>query len=350
MNEKETPEIVDNGDLQETAAADTLNPGAGSGGTESKALMLATFTQLLAQLGKEDLSNIFNQVQAQFGPNQAPGAVDNSQQNLATIQMKPSAATGGGAVVKEDIDEMFGDDLSEEMKEKASVIFEAAINTRLTIEEARLAEEFEAKTVELEESFNQRLEEETVAIFEDLTTKLDQYLDYCAEQWMEENMLAIENSLRADIAEDFIQGLHGLFAEHYIRVPDEKIDLVAELKAELEDVKSKLNETLDEKIELETAINEATKQAAIDEVCEGLAVTQAEKLRTLAEGLEYSDDESYRKKLEIVKENIFKKTKTASTGLISEEIDGEDTTETGTTGYVAPGMDKYIAAVRKSVK
>lgn len=348
MNEKETPEIVDNGDLQETAAVDTLNPGAGSGGTESKAMMLATFTQLLAQLGKEDLSNIFNQVQAQFGPNQAPGAVDNSQQNLATIQTKPSAATGGA--VKEDIDEMFGEDLSEDMKEKASVIFEAAVNTRITIEEARLQEAFDAKVEELEESFNQRLEEETAAIFEDLTTKLDQYLDYCAEQWMEENKLAIENSLRADIAEGFIQGLHDLFAEHYIRVPDEKIDLVAEMKAELEEVKSKLNETLDEKIELETVINEATKQAAIDEVCEGLALTQAEKLRTLAEGLEYTDGDSYRKKLEIVKENIFKKTKTASTGLISEEIDGEDTTEAATTGYTAPGMDLYLQAIKKSVK
>jgi len=348
MNEKETPEIVDNGDLQETAAVDTLNPGAGSGGTESKALMLATFTQLLAQLGKEDLSNIFNQVQAQFGPNQAPGAVDNSQQNLATIQTKPSAATGGA--VKEDIDEMFGEELSEDMKEKAGVIFEAAVNTRITIEEARLQEAFDAKVEELEESFNQRLEEETAAIFEDLTTKLDQYLDYCAEQWMEENKLAIENSLRADIAEGFIQGLHDLFAEHYIRVPDEKIDLVAEMKAELEEVKSKLNETLDEKIELETVINEATKQAAIDEVCEGLALTQAEKLRTLAEGLEYTDGDSYRKKLEIVKENIFKKTKTASTGLISEEIDGEDTTEAGTTGYTAPGMDLYLQAIKKSVK
>ena len=348
MNEKETPEIVDNGDLQETAAVDTLNPGAGSGGTESKALMLATFTQLLAQLGKEDLSNIFNQVQAQFGPNQAPGAVDNSQQNLATIQTKPSAATGGA--VKEDIDEMFGEELSEDMKEKAGVIFEAAVNTRITIEEARLQEAFDAKVEELEESFNQRLEEETAAIFEDLTTKLDQYLDYCAEQWMEENKLAIENSLRADIAEGFIQGLHDLFAEHYIRVPDEKIDLVAEMKAELEEVKSKLNETLDEKIELETVINEATKQAAIDDVCEGLALTQAEKLRTLAEGLEYTDGDSYRKKLEIVKENIFKKTKTASTGLISEEIDGEDTTEAGTTGYTAPGMDLYLQAIKKSVK
>lgn len=348
MNEKETPEIVDNGDLQETAAVDTLNPGAGSGGTESKALMLATFTQLLAQLGKEDLSNIFNQVQAQFGPNQAPGAVDNSAQNAATIQMKPSAATGGA--VKEDIDEMFGEELSEDMKEKAGVIFEAAVNTRITIEEARLQEAFDAKVEELEESFNQRLEEETAAIFEDLTTKLDQYLDYCAEQWMEENKLAIENSLRADIAEGFIQGLHDLFAEHYIRVPDEKIDLVAEMKAELEEVKSKLNETLDEKIELETVINEATKQAAIDEVCEGLALTQAEKLRTLAEGLEYTDGDSYRKKLEIVKENIFKKTKTASTGLISEEIDGEDTTEAGTTGYTAPGMDLYLQAIKKSVK
>lgn len=345
MKDKET-KAVNTDNLQEDGAAiDTLNPGAGSGGTESKALMLATFTQLLAQLGKEDLSYLFNQVQSQYGPNQAPGAVDYSQQNLATIQTKTD-----NSAVKEDIDEMFGDEFSEEMKEKTAVIFEAAINTRYAIEASRLAEEYAVKSEELEESYAVKLEEESAAIFEDLTTKLDQYLDYCAEQWMEENKIAIENSLRADVAEDFIQGLHNLFAEHYIRVPDDKIDLVAEMKAEMEELKTKLNETIDVKLELENIVVEATKQATIDEVCEGLVVTQSEKLRTLAEGLEYSDDESYRRKLDILKENIFKKTKATSTGLINEEIDGQDEGVANETRYTAPGMDKYVSAIKKSVK
>lgn len=352
MAEKETQEVINSDELQidEASAADTLKPGGGSGGGDTKAETLATFTSLLSQLGKEDLSKLFNDVQAQFGPNKAPGAVDNSASNRATVDMKPSAAVGKGAW-KEDVDEMFGEDLSEEFKERAEVVFEAALNTRMNLETARLEEEYEAYKTELEEAFEETLEEQTAVIMEEMTNKLDQYLDYCVEQWMEENKLAIENSLRADIAEDFIQGLHNLFAEHYIRVPDEKIDLVAEMKAELEEVKNQLNETLDEKISLQAVINEATMEATLEEVSEGLAETQIEKLRTLSEGIEFTDAETYRKKLEIVKEQYFKTAKTAtSTGLITEEIDGEDDSAPGSTGFTAPGMDKYVRAIAKAVK
>lgn len=349
MKDNETFEDIDGQDIQEVAAADTLKPGAGSGGTESKAEMLATFTSLLAQLGKDDLTSIFDAVQAQYGPGKAPGAVDNSAQNAATLNMKPSAAVGTGAW-KEDIDDMFGDDLTEEFREKAETIFEAAVNTRINLEVARLEEEFEARAEELEEEFNEKLEETTAEMFEELSDKLDQYLDYVVEQWMEENQLAIENSLRADIAEDFIKGLHNLFAEHYITVPDEKIDLVAEMKAELEEVKSKLNEALDEKIELQAVINEATIEATIDEVSEGLAVTQVEKLRTLAEGIEFTDADTYKKKLEIIKENYFtgKKIAPKSTGLITEEIDGTDDSITEST--VPAHMQKYVQAISKTLK
>lgn len=370
MANKETQEVINNEDLQidEASAVDTLKPGGGSGGGDTKAQTLATFTSLLSQLGKEDLSKLFNDVQSQYGANKAPGAMDNSGSNKASINAKPSAATGSGEGsvanppqgraalnqlgVKEDVEEMFGaDELSEEFKERAEVVFEAALNTRLTLEATRLQEDFDAKVVELEEAFDVQLEETTAAVMEEMTNKLDQYLDYCVEQWMEENKLTIENSLRADIAEDFIQGLHNLFAEHYIQVPDEKIDLVAEMKAELDEVKTKLNETLDEKIALESVINEATKEATLEEVSEGLAETQIEKLKTLAEGIDYSDAETYRKKLEIVKEQYFKTAKTASTtGLITETIDGEDSSETGTTGFTAPGMEQYVQAIAKAVK
>ncbi len=351
MAEKETIEIVDNDELQidEASAADTLKPGAGSGGTESKAQTLATFTSLLSQLGKEDLSKLFNDVQAQFGPNKAPGAVDKSAANRSSVDMKPSAAVGKGAW-KEDVDEMFGsEDLSEEFREKAETVFEAAVNTRMSLETARLEEEFAAKEVELEEAFEVALEEETAKILEDVSTKLDQYLDYVVEQWMETNQVAIENGLRLDIAENFMQGLHNLFAEHYITVPDEKIDLVAEMKAEVEDLKAKLNEAVDQKIELQTVIDEATREATLEDVSEGLAETQIEKLRTLAEGIEYSDAATYRKKLEIVKESYFTaKKSSASTGLITEEIDGTD--EIISEAVVPANMQMYAKAISKSVK
>lgn len=348
MEENETFEGV-NGNVQEGTAADTLKPGGGSGGTESKAETLATFTQLLAQLGKEDLSNIFNQVQAQYGPNKAPGAEDNAASNRSTVDAKPSDAVGKGAW-KEDVDAMFsGDDLSEELREKAETIFEAAVATRTNLEVARLEEEYEARTQELEEQFEERLQEQAAEIFEDVSAKLDQYLDYVVEQWMEENQLAIESSLRTDIAEDFIQGLQNLFAEHYIRVPDEQIDLVAELKAENDSLKESLNTTIDKKLELESIIEEATKASILEEVSEGLAETQIDKLSTLVEGIEFVDADTFKRKVEIIKENYFTKTpKTSSTGLITEEIDGTD--ESVNESTVPAHMQKYMAAISKSVK
>lgn len=354
MAEKETPEVVNDADLQgieeATASADTLKPGAGSGGTESKAATLATFTSLLAQLGKEDLSKLFNDVQSQFGPNKAPGAEDKSASNRATVDAKPSAAVGKGAW-KEDVDEMFGgEELSEDFREKATTVFEAAVNTRINIETARLEEEYEARAAELEEQYEADLQEKANEMFEELSGKLDQYLDYCVEQWMEDNKIAVETSLRADVAESFIGDLHNLFTQHYITVPESKVDIVAEMKAELEEVKNKLNETLDEKIALQTVIDEATKEAAFDEISEGLAETQVEKLRTLAEGIEYTDADTFRKKLNIVKESYFTgKKASTSTGLITEEIDGDDNTD-ASTGFTAPGMDKYVQAIAKSVK
>lgn len=352
MAEKETPEFVDNDNLdqiEEASAADTLKPGAGSGGTESKAVMLSTFTSLLSQLGKEDLSQLFNDVQAQFGPNKAPGAEDKSDSNRTSVAAKASAAVGKG-MWKEDIDDMFsGDDLTEEFRDRIETVFEAAINARSNIEIARLEEEFAEKEIELEEAFEVALEEEAGKIFEDVSSKLDQYLDYVVEQWMEENQIAIDQGLRLDIAENFMQGLHNLFAEHYITVPDEKIDLVAEMKAENEELKAKLNEAVDTKLELEAVIDEATKEATLEEVSEGLAETQIEKLRTLAGGIDYSDAETYRKKLEIVKENYFTAKKPSrSTGLITEEIDGSDDDARET--VLPQNMQMYAKAISKSVK
>lgn len=350
MAEKETPEIVDNTELQidEASAADTLKPGAGSGGTESKAETLATFTQLLAQLGKEDLSNIFNRTLEQIGKEaeKVPGSAD---ANRSTVAAKSSAAVGKGAW-KEDIDEIFGsDDLTEDFKEKASTVFEAAVEARCILEETRLQEQFETLAAELEEEFEQKLEETSTAMFEELSTKLDQYLDYVVEQWMEANELAIETQLRAEIAEGFMAGLQNLFAEHYITVPEDKLDVFAEMKAELDATKAKLNESIDEKLALQSVIDEATKEALLDEVSEGLAVTQSEKLRTLAEGLEYTDAETFKKKLEIVKENYFTEKKlSVATGLITEEIDGTD--EAVNESVLPASMSKYVETISKSIK
>lgn len=341
MEENETFEEINGADdvVLEASAADTLKPGGAPG--ESKAEMLSTFTSLLAQLGKEDLSNIFNQVQSQYGANKAPGAEDKSASNRSTVDMKPSAAVGKGAW-KEDVDALFGEDeLTEEFREKAETIFEAAVNTRINLEVARLEEEYA-------EMFEAELQEASNEIFEEVSGKLDQYLDYVVEQWMEENQIAVESSLRTEIAENFLHGLHNLFAEHYIRVPDDQIDLVAEMKAELDEVKAKLNEALDEKLELQSIVDEATAISILDDISEGLAETQVEKLRTLSEGIDYTDADTYRRKLEIIKENYFTPKSAKTTGLITESIDGSE--DEVSTEVVPAQMKQYMNAISKSIK
>ena len=326
--------------LKESAAADTLHPGGAPG--ESKAVMLDTFVQLLSQLGKEDLTGLFNQVQAQYGPNADLGVTDNSAANRASISAK---------VVKEDIDGLFdGGELSEELRDKTAVIFEAAVGTRVSLEMARLAEEYSELEATLKEEQEVLIAEQVEEIKVQLEEKLDQYLDHSVEQWMEDNKLAIETGLRTDIAENFIQGLHNLFSEHYITVPDDKIDLVAEMKAELEEVRGQLNEALDEKLELEASLTESAKDQVIAEAAKGLVATQAEKLRTLAEGVEFGDFDTFARKVSIIKEHHFGVRKPATgTGMIVESIAGEEAEQEGVT-KLDPEINAYVNAISKSKK
>jgi len=314
-------------ELEESAAADTLKPGS-QGGTRAE--MLSTFTSLLSQLGKEDLSHFLNDALKKVETGNVPNAT--APGGGPALGQMPMAKLG----VKEDVEEMFsGEDLTEEFKEKAEVIFEAAVNARVVLEAAKLEEEFE-----------QRLEEEVTSIREDLTNKLDQYLDYVVEQWIEENQIAIESSIRTRIAEDFIEGLRNLFAESYITVPDDQVDVIGELAAENEALRSKLDEELTAKMELEALVNEANKEAIFDQVSEGLVATQTEKLRTMVEGIEFNNEETYKKKLEIIKEKYFGNGKPSSTAnLINEAVEGLEESAP------VPGhMAKYVAAISKTSK
>ena len=324
---KNTAETVEN--IDEASAAETLKPGAGSGGTESKAQTLAAFSSLLAQLGKEDLSKLFNDVQAVFGPNKAPGAVDNSAKNKASIATK--------GAVKEDVEEMFsGDELSEEFKEKAVTVFEAAVEARCIVEEARLQEEYE-----------QKLDEAVAVIEEEITTKIDQYLDYVIEQWVEDNKIAIESSLRAEIAEEFMGNLHKLFVESNINVPNEQLDVLGEMTAKVEELEARLDESVNRQLELQAVIDEAEKEAVFDEVSEGLAATQVEKLRTLAEGIDYADADTYKRKLDIVKENYFSDKTSAPAATL---VDVGESSLTEEAAPVPAEMAKYVTAISRTLK
>ena len=239
--------------------------------------------------------------------------------------------------VQEDLAALFdGSELSEDFREKATVIFEAAINEKVSGVVASLEEQYEA-----------RLTEEVGAIEEALVEKIDSYLDYVVEQWVEENKLAIESGIKAEVVESFMEGLKGLFTEHYVDAPEEKLDVLAQTAAEVEELKAKLSASINENIELSKKLETAEAEKAFTEVSEGLAATQVEKFRTLAEGLEYADVSSYKKKLGMIKESYFaaKKVESNAQQQLNEEVAPAPAEKA-----VDPVMNKYAAAISRSVQ
>jgi hypothetical protein len=242
---------------------------------------------------------------------------------------KPSAASAkmeeeqkDGEVVAEekvdltaDVDSLFADDstISEEFKGKVKTIFEARVYDKVK----QIEEETEAKYASM-------LEEAVEAVKTDLTEKVNDYIGYVVEQWMEENQIAIEKGIRSEITEDFINGLRNLFAEHYIDVPSEKVDLVDELAGKLEEVEAKLNEEVERNVEYRKALIEAHKTEVTREVCEGLTATQAEKIKALAESVEFSTEDEFKEKLETIRENYFPSgVKKADEAQLNEQVDEE---------------------------
>jgi hypothetical protein len=213
--------------------------------------------------------------------------------------------------MKEDMDALLsGENLSEEFVTKATTIFEAAVIAR--------AEEV---IVEAEEQLMEEFEIAVEAIKEDLAAKVDAYLNYMVEEWMQDNELAIQSGLKAEITEEFLTGLRDLFIEHHINIPEDKVDIVEELAAQLEATEAVLNEEIARGVELKQALNEQKKFEAIYTACEGLSQTQVEKMKSLAEGVDFTTEEEFTTKLETLKESYFKSdVKVASTDALDDEV------------------------------
>lgn len=235
--------------------------------------------------------------------------------------------------VSEDVAALInGEELTEEFKTKAATIFEAAVVNRVKAEVAKLEEEFDTKLAEQVES-----------IKEGLVDKVDGYLNYVVEQWMTDNELALENGMKTDIMESFVVGMKNLFMEHYIEVPAEKYDLVGELEEEVQTTKSKLDEQLAANVELNKQINEMKRVSSIDDFCADLADTDAEKFKGLAEELAYDDAESFKTKLQTIKENYFGKKATVD---IKSPVSDEPVQLEEETKAVDPVMAQYLAALK----
>lgn len=237
--------------------------------------------------------------------------------------------------MKEDIDAMLqGENLSEDFVSKATTIFEAAVTSRVT----EIAEEVQAQ---LQEQYEAAVEE----MKEDFAVKIDDYLNYMVEEWMKENELAIESGLRSEIVEDFIGGLRNLFAEHYIDIPEEKVSVVEELAAKVEELEGSLNEEIQRSVEMKKEINEHRKIQAVQAVCEGLTQTQVEKLKSLAEGVEFTSEEEFADKLATLREAyVSTGAKSVEKSVLEEGVDVEESKEAKTAS-----VDPWVDAVAKSI-
>ena len=238
--------------------------------------------------------------------------------------------------VKDDIDAITnGEELSEEFKTKASTIFEAAVS-------AKVISEVNQRVEKLEEDYKKELSEAKEEFQKGLTEKTDGYLNYVVEEWMKENELAVEKGIRSELVEDFMSGLKNLFTEHYIDIPEEKVDLVDDLFEKVEDLEQKLDESINSNVETKQELSKYKKQEALREVTEELADTEKEKLEKLSEGVDYESDEQYKEKLEVIKENYFPKVQENQPQNLTEEVEN-NTTETETEEEnVDPNMDVYV--------
>ena len=226
-----------------------------------------------------------------------------------------------------------GGEFDEEFKAKAKVVFEAAVNSKVA-----------DKIVELEEHYETQIDEETAKIAEELTDKVDTYLSYVVEQWSKDNELAVERGLKSEITEDFIVSLKKVFEEHYVDVPEDKYDVVAEQQDKITELEQKLNEQIEANAETAKMVNEAKKQVAIEESAKDLTDTQKEKFASLVEGVEFSDEDTFAKELETLKESYFPK---VAKPIEEDEVAVEDIQEEAVN--LTGEMKDYVSAISRTL-
>ena len=240
--------------------------------------------------------------------------------------------------VKEDINAMMsGEELSEEFKTKASTIFEAAVS-------AKVIAEVNERIGVFEEDYQKQLKEAVDTHKKETTEKVDGYLNYVVEEWVKENELAVEKGIRSELVEDFMTGLKNLFTEHYIDIPEEKVDLVDDLFEKVEDLEKKLDESVNDSVEIRKQLAEYKKEETLRNVSEDLADTEKEKLKTLSDGVDFEDADQYKEKLEVIKENYFPTATEKQTQPITEEVETPETEEVEKSD---PAMERYVNALKR---
>jgi hypothetical protein len=262
----------------------------------------------------------------------------NAGKNMGTIKAKPSAASSKveKPSMKESIETLFaGKELSEDFKTEAATLFEAHLASRTN----EIEEEIQAK-------YETLLEEHTLAVTEEMVERIDEYLNYVVEEWMQENRLAVSNGLRTEIAEGFIERLKGVFAESYIEIPEEKLDLFESTVEDYESLKSELDGQVAKNMEINEECEQLRCELLFREMAEGLTDTETQKLRELAESVEFDSVEQFAEKLAVLRENIEKLGTVTETATEEESL--EESYEEGSETEASPLMEAYLKSMSKS--
>ena len=341
----EVPDPVETGDTsrpQDDDEGDKTSVKQGSSDVKmpkTKVGMINAMVNMMAGMKQDELKGkmeaiyaaVANRPQDQSSGESAPVMQGNSK-------IKEMKYTREDIDITSDIQAMFeGTDLSEEFKDQASTLFEAAVVSKINESVELLASQAEVA-----------LSEQMEAIQTELTEKVDAYLDYVVEEWMEENKLAVEKGVKSELVDDFLSGLRNLFAEHYIDIPEEKVDVVEELSDKVEHLTASLNDQIEKNISMKKSIEESTRAQVVARVSKNLSENQADKLASLAEGVDYVDEDDFESKLETIKDTYFgDKDITESTSFVGDDEPLELIEETNVVSD--PSMKAYLDSISRQI-
>lgn len=308
----------------------------------TKAGMMKAIYDSLNGMKKAELSDSYTNIMRAMSLYEMDNSEDDDEEEDEDKEMKEVKKVTKESIkidVEEDVRALMGgEELTEDFKSKAATIFEAAVT-------AKVIEEVNQRVEILEENYSIELSEAKAEMRNNLVEKVDSYLNYIVEEWMKENELAVERGIRSELVEDFMSGLKNLFQEHYIDIPEEKVDLVDDLFEKVEDLETKLDEAINYNVNVKKELDEYKREEVIRAVAEDLTEMEREKLNKLAEGLDYSDDHQFFSKLEVLKENYFPNTTSEMVSLTEEyETAEEDDDEVE---RVDPSMAVYVNALKR---
>ena len=314
--------------------------------TATRMGMIKSIYDHLQEMDKDQVSEVLSAL-SEVSEEEGEEIVAEEQQEL-TAENLEELKSKYEIDVKSDVEALIqGEELSEEFKEKAATIFEAAVF-------AKVNEEVNSRIETLEAQYKEQLDESLNETRTEMVQKVDDYLNYVVKEWMQENELAIEKGIRSEIVEDFMVGLKNLFVEHYIDIPDEKVDLVDDLFAKVEDLEESLNKEMEKGIELTKELKEFRKLEAVANISEDLTDVQREKMVKLAESVEYENDDDYSEKLGVLKENYFPtevKESNETTGDTEPEVlTEEEAKEAEVAEEMSETMKRYSQMLSRTTK